>query len=251
MTESEGSTARGDGSTCVLNNDLRGILMSGQPLGTIHLDFAICRRCKHVYKLLTGADDNCPKCKGAVGTAELFAPVTVWSLVNLIQDFFRVELSRTTVTGERVVEEKEPCHHVGIILMFCTLVECWMRHFLRSLMESRQIPEHVNDRKSRSNWRHSDRLELFKELTGKTFDDVLMRLTDGNKRKGRDLDYTQVWRFCRDVVDTRNRVIHEGAIRGFSESLVEECICNIHGVNQLFISLHNEFIAQSVSTENS
>ena len=71
MTESEGSTARGDGSTGVLSNELRRILMSGQPLGTILLDFAICRRCKHVYKLLTGADDNCPKCKGAVGTAEL------------------------------------------------------------------------------------------------------------------------------------------------------------------------------------
>ena len=248
MTESEGSTARGDGSTCVLNKELRRILMSGQPLGTILLDSAICRRCKHVYKLLTGAEDNCPKCKGAVGTAELYAPVTVWSLVNLIQDIFRKELSRTTVSGERVVEEKEPRHHVGIILMFCTLVECWMGYFLRSLMESRLGPEHVNDRQSRSNWRHPDQMKLFQALTDKKFDDVLRQLTNENKRKGGNLDYTQVWKFCRYVVNTRNDVIHKGAIRGFSESLVEECIYNIHGVNGLFISLHNEFIAQSVPT---
>ena len=123
-----------------------------------------------------------------------------------------------------------------------------MGYFLRLLMRSRCLPESIIDRNMGDNWRLDDRArKLFKKLTGNAFGDVLRDLTDENKRRGGNLDYHAVWQFVKEVIKIRNNVIHNGAIYAFSEGLAEKCINNIHGVNNLFISMHNQYVAKSTA----
>lgn len=230
-----------------LDDALRQLLPSRQSLAVVLLDRNICPHCQRVYKRGTAAAHPCPACKHEIRTGRSYAPLTIFTLIDLIQDHYCMELSRTSAIGERVVEEKEPRHYVGIILLFCTFVECWMAQFLRSLMKSRELPEPIIDRLLSDNWTMGKRKELFEILTEKALRDAHRDLTQENKRNGGDyLDYGAVWRFVTDVFKIRNAVIHEGAIYKFSERLVNQCINNIQGVNSLFVALHNKYIAQPV-----
>ena len=130
-------------------------------------------------------------------------------------------------------------------MLFCTFVECWLEFFLRSLMVSRTLPKEIMDRMLDDNWRLDDRTgKLFKTLTDKAFGDVLSDLTDANKRKRGYLNYQDVWSFVKELKKLRNDLMHKGAIYSLSEEVAEKCIHNIQGVNGLFISLHNQFVAR-------
>ncbi len=242
-----------DDSTDELDDTLKQLLMSGQSLAEVLLDYEICVHCQRVYKIRTTAAHSCPACKGEIHTGRLYAPLTISSLINLIQDHYCMELSRTSAIGEKVVEKvvekKEPRHYVGIILLFCTFVECWMAHFLRSLMRSRGLSEPHVDCKLFKNWTMHKRRELFMSLTAQSFDDVLKDLTEENEKKGRDYsNYQAVWSSIMDVFKIRNEAIHKGAICKISEELVDECVKNIHAINSLFVSLHNKYIAQPIDS---
>jgi hypothetical protein len=224
-----------------LDEGLEKVLKSSQPFATVVLDYAICSHCRHVHRR---HEDTCPACKGETRIARVYAPLAVYTLINLMQDYFRMELRRTTATGETIIEQKGAHHGIGIVLLFCTLVECWMDYFLSSLMVSRNVSSPIMDRLLSDNWRLSDRKgKLFKTLTNEPFGAVIQELTDKNKKAGGDLDYGAVWAFAQGVSKKRNAIIHEGAIHAFPESVVWRCLENIDGVNQLFISLHNRYVA--------
>jgi len=233
----------------VLDDDFRDVLMSGQSLGSLLLGYLECERCRHVYKMWTDTAHSCPACKGEVRTGLVYSPMTIISLIDLIQDLYRMELTRTSAIEEKIVEKKEARHHVGILLLFCTLVECWMEYLLRALMESRHLPEQIIDRLLSDNWRLEARTKkLFKTLTGKAFGDALRDLTKENKKKGGDLNYEAVWSFVQDVIEKRNKVVHKGAIYILPEHLVEECISYIERVGLLFIALQNQYIVQGADS---
>jgi len=229
-----------------LDERYRRVLRSGQSLASILLDYEICPHCQHVHRIRARAARSCPVCKADIGSGRIYAPLMVYSLINLIQDLYRMELSRISVTGERIVERKGARHYVGILLLFCTLVECWMACFLRSLMVSHHLPKADIDRLLSDNWRLEDRKgRLFKTQTGEAFGNAIKDLTRRNKEAGGDLNYEGVWSSIENAIKSRNKVIHNGAIRAFPEHLIGECVRNIDGVNQLFISLHNRYIAQA------
>lgn len=237
-------------STAVLDDDFRESLMSGHSLAGVLLPYLECEHCRHVYRIWTTTAHSCPACKGDIRIGLMYGSMTIASLIDLMQDLFRMELTRTSAIGEKIVEKKDAHHHVGILLLFCTFVECWVEYFSRSLMEAHHLPESIIDRLLSDNGRLGDRTgKLFKTLTGKAFGDALRDITKKNKDKGVNLDYEAVWGFVRDVTKTRNEVSHKGRIYKFPECLVEKCIMNIDGVNSLFISLHNQYIAQGSEHE--
>jgi len=228
-----------------LDEGFRRLLASGQSLASVLLDYEICVHCQHVYKMRTTRPYSCPACNAEIHMGRGYTPLVVCSLIDLMQDQYRMELSRTNVTGGKIIEQRKPHHYVAIILLSCTLVECWMDHFLWSLMVSRDLPKLEIDRLLSDNWRLADRKgRLFTTLTNEPFGNALRHLTEKNKEAGGDLNYERVWAFVQDANKSRNDILHKGAIHRFPEDLIEKCIKNIHGVNQLFISLHNRYIAK-------
>lgn len=154
------------------------ILKSGQSLARILLDYEICCHCQRVYKMRMEKPHSCPGCKREITVGRIYAPRSVYSLINLIQDHYRMELSCISLTGEKTAKPKETRHNVGIILLFCTFVESWMGDFHHSLMVSRRLPKPVIDRLLSDNWRLPDRKgRLFKSMTNEAFGDVIRDLT--------------------------------------------------------------------------
>lgn len=236
-----------DDSTNVLDDGFRALLKSGQSLAGVLLHYEICNHCQHVFKTASAATHSCPSCEGEIRNGRGYPSITIRALVDLIQDHYRMELCETSALGEPSVQQKEPRHGIGIVLLFCTFVECWMEYFLVSLMRSRNLPESIIDRMLSDNRTvDSRKRKLFKTLTGEAFGDVLKRFTEENKRRGADyLDYQAVWSSVQDARRLRNDVIHKGAVFKFGEDLPERCIKYTHGVNSLFIALHNGYVANT------
>ena len=233
-----------ENTNAILDDKFKKLLLSRQLLSVFLLDFNICGNCKHVYKNKHGAS-SCPSCHTKITNKLGYPSFTIPNIINLIQDHYRMEPCRENINGDKIIDKKESRHNYGIIILFCTFVECWMDYFINYLLKTRKTPDEIIDRLLSDNWRLDDRKgKLFKTLTGESFGDALKNITEINKKKGGNLDYMKIWDTVQDTIKKRNDIIHKGGFGKYDESFIAHCINNINGVNNLFIALHNRYIAK-------
>jgi hypothetical protein len=117
-----------------------------------------------------------------------------------MQDLYRMELGYTNSVGERIPENKDARHNIGILVLFCTFVEVWMEFLLRTIMRSHCLSDSIADRLLSDNQTLDRRIgKLFKSLTDQAFGDALRDLNPKKRGECGSLDYEDVWRRVRKL----------------------------------------------------
>ncbi len=212
-----------------------------QKLSTLLSFFMICTSCEIVDR-----DDEritvgykCPRCEVAGNGGRNYFPTSVHSLIDLMQEFYHLK-NDADEDLEVPSNQKEENHQLAVVILFCTLVEVLLQHFLERLMSKMELPQKIQERLLNDNMNVQQRVQkLFPTLTGAEWNETIEKLSEGV-----ELDYFETIKFCKYAAKKRNLFLHRGNKWAIPKDMPEKCIRQIWPTVNLFISLHNEFIAK-------
>jgi len=216
-----------------------------QPLSTLLSFFMICPSCQIVDR-----DDEriavgypCPNCGNPSSGGRNFFPYSsVHSLIDLMQDFFHLRRTYDDESGPSGTR-RQGNHRLAVVIAFCTLGEVLLQHFLENLMTKMELPQNIQERLLDDNLYAQQRIQrLFPSLTGTKWSKTVEKL---NKKV--ELDYIEAVEFYKVAVEKRNYFLHRGNQWAIPQDMPEKCLRQIWSLVNLFVSLHNEFIAQTPS----
>jgi len=212
--------------------------IKNQMLSTLLAHFYICRFCKTVDtdRERCHVGHPCNKCGEPSPGGQFYFPVSVLAMINLMQEQYHL--------GPAPDESEEPnelaTHQIAIIIFFCTLWEALLENFLTNLLDHNKIPTGVSERLMKDHKFREGRVnKLFPSLVDEKWSTVVKELSNAS-----ELNYKETEKFYLEVSETRNKFIHTGNIWVILPELPEKCLNNIWPSVNLFISLHNRFIAK-------
>jgi len=214
-----------------------------QKLSTLLSFFMVCTSCKIVDNDIERIEVGykCPTCGIAGNGARSYFPMSVHNLIDLMQEFYHFkqqfdEDSESAMTDTR----NEANHQLAVVILFCTLVEVLLQHFLERLMTKLELPLKIQDRLLNDNMSTRQRVEkLFPALTGVQWNAAIKKLNEQV-----ELNYIETLEFCKHAAEKRNIFLHRGIKYAIPKDMPETCLRQIWPVVNLFVSLHNEFIAK-------
>lgn len=217
---------------------IRTLINRNQRLSRHLANFIICDACGIVdrdsNRLIEGY--KCPNC-GKGGTATLYFNISVLSLIDLMQEFYSTDVifkEEAFNTGQREINIR-----LAVVIFFCTLTEVLLHYFLDRLMLKMGISEKDRESCLNNNLSISQRVnELFPSLTDDKWKQAINEINENV-----ELDYNKTSKFCRDAKKARNEFLHKGNKRAIPKDMPEECITHIWTLLNLFVSLHNKYIA--------
>jgi hypothetical protein len=214
-----------------------------QKLSTLLSVFMICTSCKIVDNDTNRIEVGykCPKCGIAGDGARDYFPMSVHSLIDLMQEFYH--LKQESGEGSEVPKfEGEDNHKLAVVILFCTLVEVLLQHFLECLMSSMELSHKIQERLLNDNISIRQRVEkLFPTLIGAKWRKTIKKLNEHV-----ELNYIEAIEFHKYASEKRNFFLHRGSKWAIPKNMPKKCIQQIWPIINLFVSLHNEFIAQPI-----
>lgn len=214
-----------------------------QKLSSLLSFFMICTSCKIVDNDIDRIDVGykCPNCGIAGNVARSYFPMSVHNLIDLMQEFYHLK-QRFDADSEPAMNEtqNDTNHQLAVVILFCTLVEVLLQHFLECLMTKLGLPPKIQDRLLNDNISTRQRVEkLFPALTGLQWNATIKRLNEQV-----ELNYVETLEFCKRAAEKRNIFLHRGIKYAIPKDMPETCLRQIWTIVNLFVSLHNEFVAQ-------
>lgn len=218
-----------------------------QKLSTLLSTFMICDFCKIVdldhERMEVGY--LCPRCGVAGNGGRDYFPMSVHNLIDLMQEFYHLKhgLGEDSKISNN---QSEGNHQLAVVILFCTLVEVLLQYFLERLMSKMELPQKIQEKLLNDNMNVHQRVEkLFPSLTGAEWMKTIKKLSGGV-----ELDYVETRKFCKYAAEKRNLFLHRGNKWAIPKDMPVKCLHQIWPIVNLFVSLHNEFIAKK-ENENS
>jgi hypothetical protein len=175
---------------------------------------------------------KCPRCGIAGGGGRNYFPMSVHSLIDLMQEFYHLK-QVSDIDSEVPNIQNESNHQLAVVILFCTLGEVLLQHFLECLMYSKGLPQEIQNRLLNDNLFAKQRIQkLFPALAGAEWKVTV------------EIDYLEATKFYEHAAEKRNLFLHRGNKWAISKDMPEKCLHQIWPIINLFVSLHNEFIAQ-------
>lgn len=210
-----------------------------QKLSSLLSFFMICASCKIVDSDMNRMEVGykCQKCGVASAGATNHFPITVHNLIDLMQEFYHLKHG-TDEDSEVPNTQKEGNHQLAVVILFCTLGEVLLQHFLERLMTNMGLPQRIQERLLNDNINVQQRVKkLFQTLTGAKWNKTIEKLSERV-----ELDYVETSKFFKDVAEKRNLFLHRGNKWVIPKDMPEKCLRQIWPIINLFVLLHNEFI---------
>jgi len=211
-----------------------------QKLSTLLSFFMICTSCKIIdrdHERIT-VGYQCPRCGVAGHGGRNYFPTSVHSLIDLMQEFYHLK-NVPDEDFEIQSNQKEGNHQLAVVILFCTLVEVLLQHFLERLMSSIGLSPKIQERLLNDNMNVQQRVQkLFLALTDAKWKETIEKLSERV-----DLDYVKTIEFYKQASEKRNYFLHRGNKWAIPKDMPEKCLLEIWPTVNLFVSLHNEFIA--------
>lgn len=197
------------------------------PFSEILADYVICESCGFLWRVdrASQLEEACPICNAGAARTRLYFPTAVYTLVDLMQNFY-------LDAGER------ENHILSVVLSFCSFTELLMQNFLMNRMMRLRIPHEIRERILADYPYMSDRREkLFPILTGRKWRDALNHLEPDQTTGFLALDesYQRLSR-------TKNLFLHRGNKSTLSPEMTLEAVHNIPGMLKLFTTLHQAYV---------
>ena len=223
-----------------MDNSLDILEIKDQRLNLLVADFYICGYCKIVDR-----DDKrgivghpCSNCGKPSPDGMWYFPVQIHSLINLMQEQYHLQPPTNTQKRYILEAEEVPTHQIAVIILFCTLWEVLIDHFLVNLMSALKLPESVAERLLADHKYRDGRIgKLFPSLTGDKWADIMAELTSQS-----ELDFIETEKFYLRVRDARNEFLHKGNSWAIAAQMPEQCLRNLWPSLSLFVSLHNHYV---------
>jgi len=204
-----------------------------QELSTLIANYLMCDNCKIVDR-----DQNritvgykCPNCKKDGEGGRMFFSYRFAGLVDTIQEFYHYK-------SNSINNNNENTHHLSVLIFFSTIGEVLFDEFLQELMMEMQIIPNLIEKLLFDNQSMYKKKDLFKTLTNSDIKKDLKFLHNNS-----DYDYNKILDFYIEVRNTRNKILHRGYSWFGPENMPEDCINNLPGLLDLFVALHNKYIA--------
>jgi len=214
-----------------------------QRLSTLLADFNICESCKIVDRNRNRMEVGyrCPRCGAAGRGGTLYFSLSVFSLIDLMQDFYH--LNQEAVShSEDLTDQNKSDHRLAVVIFYCTLAEVLLLHFLEQCMFEMGVPNQIQERLLDDNPFVNQRVEkLFPTLTGIKWNKAVELLEEGT-----DLNYAETVAFSKRASIARNDFLHRGNKYAIPQDMPEQCIRHIRPLVSLFVALHNEYVARPV-----
>lgn len=212
---------------------------SHQRLSIIVDDFLICDSCKIVdrdqERMTVGY--KCPHCGTPSKGGHQYFLLNADILIDLIGSLYRPKQKPTSES--RVTPQQNEHDQAAIVVFFCSLGEVLLDQFLKELMLKAELPQKIQDRLFEDNLFIKQKVEkLFPALTGVKWIKAVEML---NERVNRH--YIETHKFYEHMSKLRNKFIHKGMISSIHERMPEQCIRHIWLLLNLFVNLHNEYVA--------
>ncbi|MBA7707664.1 hypothetical protein ES703_116540 [subsurface metagenome] len=87
--------------------------------------------------------------------------------------------------------------------------------------------------------------KLFPSLTGIKWKEAVKKIY-----KHDQLNYVDITEFCQSAAKARNHFLHEGLKHAIPKDMPRQCIAHISPLINLFVSLHNGYIANSINEDS-
>jgi hypothetical protein len=213
-----------------------------QRLSTLLADFMICESCGIVdrdhERMRVGY--KCPRCGIPGDGASGYFPISVLSLIDLMQELYHPK--QEAAANSAPIEQNEGNHRLAVVIFFCALAEVLLQHFLEKRMSKMGLPHEIQDRLLGDNQFVQQRVQkLFPTLTGVKWKKAVAMLSERV-----DLNYSETVEFYQQASSARNKFLHRGNKWAIPRDMPEQCIRHIWPLVCLFVALHNEYIAQSI-----
>jgi hypothetical protein len=212
-----------------------------QNLSTLLSDFSICTSCKIVdrddERIIVGY--KCSRCGVAGRGGRSYFPMSVHNIIDLMQEFYHLK-QVSNIDSEVSNTRNESNHQLAVVILLCTLGEVLLQHFLERLMFSKGLSQEIQTRLLNDNLSAKQRIQkLFPALVGAKW-----KVTVEMMNKRVDLDYLETTKFYEHAAEKRNLFLHRGSKWAIPKDMPEKCLRQIWPIVNLFVSLHNEFIAK-------
>jgi hypothetical protein len=218
-----------------------------QRLSTLLADFMICKSCgivdRDFERMRIGY--KCPRCGIPGDGAMAYFPISVDSLIDLMQEFYHLK-QEAAPDSEAPVEQKASNHQLAVVIFFCALAEVLLQFFLEKRMSKMGLQHEIQERLLDDNLFVKQRVQkLFPALTSAKWNKAVEMLS-----KRVDLDYIETTKFYQRASSARNEFLHRGNKWAIPQDMPEQCIRHIWPLVCLFVALHNEYIAQPVDEDH-
>lgn len=205
-----------------------------QRIGSLIADYMICRACGVVdrdpKRMQTG--NACRVC-GVVGNGGLLAfDVNVHITLDLLQEMYHAKATFAQAPGVEAT-----C--IGTVLMYCTLREILLNHFLSNRLDAQGVSQAISKRLFADNKLAAQRFgPMFTAVVGCTWGEAVRRVSDQT-----GIDYlTSTSETMKRAASIRNQFLHEGSAWTASREFATECLNDAGSLIGLFVALHNEFV---------
>lgn len=218
-----------------------------QKLSTLLSFFMICTSCKIVDSDInrTKVGYKCPRCGIAGDGGRGYFPGSVHSLIDLMQEFYHLKKQGFNEDSEMPHTQSEGNHQLAVVILFCTLGEVLLQHFLETLMSSMGLSQKIQERLLNDNLTVKQRVQkLFPTLTGAKWNETVGKLSEKV-----ELNYIETIGFYKHTRKKRDYFLHRGSKWVIPKDMPEKCLRQIWPIANLFVSLHNEFITQPLKNK--
>lgn len=203
-----------------------------QNLSLLIANYLICKNCLIVDRKIEWSRKGfpCPNCGKPSDAGRIFFSNGIQSLIDLMQEFYH----------HKNIENKksdENNHLLAVIVFFTSLGEVLFDKFLIDFMRESNISERLIEKILSDNQSFARKLDLYKSLTKYNFQKDI-----GSFKS--QYNFTTIISFYREVRDVRNKILHKGFTWLIPKNMPEKCIKNAPGLLNLFVLIHNKYIAK-------
>jgi hypothetical protein len=181
----------------------------------------------------------CKKCgKANTSGSRDYFDLAVWSLINLMQEFFLKDARKPApVTGARDSRNSP----LAVVLFFATFREVLLKHFLTKMMLAHRLTTSVSERLFADSQSHQQMLNnLFPALTG----GIKWNTALAQVQSHLSFDTTALNDFLRSVAKARNAFLHDGSKWAVKPAMAKQCMYRLYDLLELYVALHNEFVVK-------
>jgi len=208
--------------------------------------YSICEHCKKIDKDFSRSTVGykCPVCGVPGDGSTSYYSLNVGLLIDLIQDIFwrGSASSNDEKTGAHLLDEV-PSTTLGIIVLFSTLGEVLLSHFLDHYLLTFDIKYDIRERLYKDYRTENEKAtKLFRAFSG-------IQLSTAVKHIDRRYDcttWTDTLKTYLEIKKLRNKIVHRGHFYSVKDENIVEVVNSLPNLVKLFVELHNEFVHRKV-----
>jgi hypothetical protein len=212
-------------------------------LSELFTNYYLCESCLIVDNELNRSIHGykCPRCKKESKGGRIYFDLNVFILLQLMHEYYHLERSDSDIM-RKIKSRGKHNHKLAVIIFFCTLSEVLLYNFLKQYMIYNKIPNKIQERLLNDNLYPKQRIEkLFPSLINVKWKTALKKISMDSK-----YNYQDIFGFYLRVSHERNDFLHKGNKFNITDDMITNCMIMTPGLVQLFVDLHNLYIAKEV-----